>query len=382
MAGIAISGAIAQRPNRPGHAWVFLSYLLGLRRLGHEVLFIDRIPARACGAARSAAEAASSPEGRWLRRTMAGAGLEGRYGALIDGGVETLGLSRVELREELGRASMLINVNGFLDDEELLSAAPRRVYLDIDPGLAQLWEAEGLADTFAGHDDFVMVGTNVGGEGCAVPTGGRRWITTLPPVVLEHWPVARAGSVFTSVGSWRGAFAPVEHDGVSYGLRAHEFRRFFQLPARVRAPFEIALEIDEEDRRDRAQLQAGRWRLRDPGEELASFSAYGRYLRSSMAEFAVAKGLYVGTRSGWFSDRSATYLASGKPVVAQDTGYGGALPTGLGLLSFSDLDEAAQAAEEVRANLPAHSAAARTIAEEHLDSDVVLASLLDRLEVA
>jgi hypothetical protein len=382
MGSIAICGALAQRPNRPGHAWVFLSYLLGLRRLGHEVLFIDRIPAGASGAARSAREAASSASGRWLRRTMAGAGLQDRWGALIDGGTETLGRSRAELREELGRAILLINVNGFLEDRELLAAAPRRVYLDIDPGLAQLWEAEGLADTFAGHEDFVTVGTNVGGEGCGVPTGGRRWITTLPPVVLEHWPVAGAGSAFTSVGSWRGPFAPVEHGGVRYGLRAHEFRRFFGLPARVRAPFEIALEIDESDSPDRAQLHAGRWRLRDPGEELASFSAYRRYLRGSMAEFAVAKGLYVGTRSGWFSDRSATYLASGKPVLAQDTGYGEALPTGRGLLSFADLDGAAQAAEEVRANLPAHSAAARTIAEEHLDSDIVLASLLDRLEVA
>jgi hypothetical protein len=382
MARIAICGAIAQRPNRPGHAWVFLSYLLGLRRLGHEVLFIDRIPAHEPGRVPTVTEAASSPEGRWLRRTMAGAGLEGRYGALIDGSVETLGLSRARLRRELGRALLLINVNGFLDDEKLLAAAPRRVYLDIDPGLAQMWEAEGLADTFAGHDDFVTVGTNVGGEGCAVPTGGRRWITTLPPVVLEHWPVAGAGEAFTSVGSWRGPFAPVEHGGAFYGLRAHEFRRFLDLPARVRAPFEIALEIDEDDRRDRARLRAGRWHLRDPGEELASFSAYRGYLRSSMAEFAVAKGLYVGTRSGWFSDRSASYLASGKPVVAQDTGYGCALPTGRGLLSFSDLDEAAQAAEEVRAELPAHSAAARAIAEEFLDSDVVLASLLERLELA
>jgi hypothetical protein len=382
MAHIAISGALAQRPNRPGHAWVFLSYLLGLRRLGHEVLFIDRIPAQSRGAAGSAAGARASPEGRWLRRTMAGAGLEDRYGALIDGSTDTLGLSRGRMREELSRTEMLINVNGFLDDEDLLAAARRRVYLDIDPGLAQLWEAEGLADTFAGHDDFVTVGTKVGGEDCGVPTGGRRWITTLPPVVLERWPVAGAGSAFTSVGAWRGPFAPVEHGGVSYGLRAHEFRRFFSLPQRVCAPFEIALDIDEQDGRDRAQLRAGRWRLRDPREELASFSAYGRFLRGSMAELSIAKGLYVGTRSGWFSDRSATYLASGKPVVAQDTGYGEALPTGQGLLSFSDLDEAVDAAEEVRANLPEHSAAARALAEEHLDSDVVLGSLLDRLGVA
>jgi hypothetical protein len=385
MGTIAISGAIAQRPGRPGHAWVFLSYLLGFRRLGHEVLFIDRLssgdPNSAPSGARSAAAAAVSPEGLWLERTMSAAGLDGRYAALLDGEEETLGLSRRELRGELERASFLLNVNGFLDDEELLASVPRRVYLDIDPGFAQIWEAEGLGHSFAGHDDFVTVGGNIGCDGCRVPTGGRRWIATLPPVLLDRWPVAPQGSAFTSVGSWRGPFGPVAHDGVTYGLRVHEFRRFLDLPARVAAPFELALEIEPEDGRDREALAAGGWRLLDPLAQLGGFAAYRRFVRSSMAEIGIAKGVYVGTRGGWFSDRSATYLASGKPVLAQDTGFGETLPTGRGLLCFADLDGAADAAEEVRANLPQHSAAARAIAEEHLDSGVVLRGLLARLGV-
>jgi hypothetical protein len=380
MRTIAVSGAIAQRPGRPGHAWVFLSYLLGLRRLGHEVVFIDRLtPSNDGPPSRSAA--ASSRQWRWLRSTMSAAGLDGRYAALLDGTGETLGLSRRQLRTELGRATLLLNVNGFLDDEELLGAAPRRVYLDIDPGLAQIWEAEGLADTFAGHDDFVTVGSNVGGEGCRVPTGGRRWIRTLPPVLLDHWPLAPAGRAFTSVGSWRGPFGPVEHRGVRYGLRAHEFRCFLGLPGRVRAPFVLALDIDAEDRADRVALEAGPWRLLDPLEKLASPAAYRRFVSGSMAEIAIAKGLYVGTRCGWFSDRSASYLACGKPVLAQDTGFGQMLPTGRGLLSFSDLEGAVAAAEDIRGNLRAHSAAARAIAEEYLDSDVVLPRLLKTLGV-
>jgi hypothetical protein len=312
---------------------------------------------------------------------MSNAGLDGRYAALLDGSRETLGLSRRQLRAELGRASFLLNVNGFLEDEELLEAAPRRVYLDIDPGFAQIWEAEGLANSFAGHDDFVTVGGNVGSERCRVPTGGRRWIPTLPPVLLDLWPVAPAGSAFTSIGSWRGPFGPIEHRGATYGLRAHEFRRFIGLPARVAAPFEVALDIDPEDRRDREALRAGGWRLLDPHDELHSFAAYERFVRASMAEIAIAKGVYVGTRGGWFSDRSATYLASGKPVLAQDTGFGEALPTGRGLLCFADLDGAVEAVEEVRANLAEHSEAARAIAEEHLDSGVVLRRLLERLGV-
>jgi hypothetical protein len=380
MASIAVSGALAQRPGRPGHAWVFLNYLLGFRQLGYEVLFIDRLDSGPEGPAGGTASV-SAPQARWLSETMAGAGLEGRYGGLIERSTQTVGLSRERLRAELGRCELLLNVNGFLEDEELLAAAPRRVYLDIDPGFAQIWEAEGLADSFAGHDDFVTVGTSIGAQECRVPTGGRRWIATLPPVVLERWPRAPAGRAFTSVGSWRGPFGPLAHRGETYGLRAHEFRRFFALPSRVRAPFELALDIDPADRRDRQALRASAWTLVDPLRRLASFPAYQRYVQGSMAEVAIAKSLYVRTRGGWFSDRSASYLASGKPVIALDTGFGRALPTGRGLLRFCDLEEAAQAAEEVRGNLREHSAAAREIAQEHLDARKVLARLLERLGV-
>ncbi|HXR31531.1 MAG TPA: hypothetical protein VN752_10380 [Solirubrobacterales bacterium] len=364
---IAIAGSIAQRPHRPGHAWVFLSYLLGFRQLGHEVLFVDRVD--------------SASQGRWLTETMEGSGLGGAYAALVDGGEETVGLPRRQVAARLARCALLINVNGFLTDAELLAAAPRRAYLDIDPGFAQIWEAQGLADTFAGHDDFITVGTNVGGADSRVPTGGRRWIPTLPPVLLDRWPPVPGGSAFTSVGSWRGPFGPLSHDGREYGLRVHELRRFLELPARVGAPFELALDIDPEDGRDVEALRAASWRLTDPLAKLACFESYQRFVQGSLAEIAIAKGLYVGTRGGWFSDRSATYLASGKPVVAQETGFSKALPTGRGLFAFEDLDGAAEAAEEVRANPREHAAAARAIAEEHLDSRKVLTGLLERLGV-
>jgi hypothetical protein len=379
MATVAVSGALAQRPGRPGHAWVFLSYLLGFRRLGHDVLFIDRLDSGIHPPADPAP--AHSAQARWLAQAMSLGGFDDRYAALIGDSDETIGLSRRQLLEELQGSAFLLNVNGFLADEELLAAAPRRVYLDIDPGFAQIWEAQGLADSFAGHDDFVTVGSNIGAGGCLVPTGGRRWIGTLPPVVLDRWPLAPTGSAFTSVGSWRGPFGPLEHQGLRHGLRVHEFRRFFELPTRVRAPFELALEIDAEDARDSQALRDGCWTVTDPLTQLAGFSAYGRFVRDSMAEISIAKGIYVGTRGGWFSDRSASYLASGKPVIALDTGIGDVLPTGRGLLCFTDLAEAAAAAEEVRVNLREHSTAARAIAEEHLDSDVVLGHLLERLGI-
>ena len=364
MPTIAVAGSIAQRPRRPGHAWVFLNYLLGFRALGHEVLFIDRLDAGADPA--------------WLAAAMARGGFEDRYAALR-GASDSVGMSRRQVLEQLRGSLLLLNVNGFLTDLELLAAAPRRVYLDIDPGFGQLWAEQGLADTFAGHDDFVTVGTNLGGQGCSVPLLGREWIPTLPPVALDRWPVAPAGEGFTSVGSWRGPFGPLEQDGRALGLRVHEFRRYLDLPAAVAAPFEIALDIDPADAADLAALRGAGWSVADPLVRLADFDSYASYIGGSLAEISIAKQLYVATRGGWFSDRSAAYLARGKPVIAQDTGFGAALPTGAGLLAFDGPDGAAAAAEEVLAHPRLHARAARQLAEEHLDCRRVLTRLLDRL---
>jgi hypothetical protein len=367
MATIAVAGSIAQRPGRPGHAWAFLAYLLGFRALGYEVVFVDRV---------------DSAEGaRWLQETMARAGLEDSYAGLRGEGERPVGLSRQQLLKRLRGAPLLLNVNGFLDDPELLEAPQCRAYLDIDPGFAQIWEAQGLADAFAGHDSFATVGTNVGGPGSRVPTGGREWVTTLPPVPLERWPAAPGGEAFTSVGSWRGPFGPLEHEGESYGLRVHQFRRFLDLPRHVPAPFRLALDIEDADARDVEALEQSDWRLLDPLAELGGFEDYQRFLRGSLAEIAVAKGIYVDTVGGWFSDRSATYLASGKPVIAQETGFSRALPTGEGLLSFKDLEGAVAAVETVLAHPFEQAEAARALAEEHLDAEVVLARLLDELGV-
>jgi hypothetical protein len=190
-----------------------------------------------------------------------------------------------------------------------------------------------------------------------------------------------AGTRFTSVGSWRGPFGPVEYERRSFGLRVHEFRRFADLPRLVEAPFELALDIDPEDAADVSLLREGSWALADPGLVAANLDAYRSYIQGSMAEIAIAKEMYVATRGGWFSDRSASYLASGKPVLAQDTGFGDTLPTGEGLLAFSNLEQAQEGAEEIRLDLHRHSAAARSIAEEFFDSEKVLTELLGDLGV-
>ena len=268
---------------------------------------------------------------------------------------------------------------GFVRDPELLAAARRRVFLDIDPGFGQVWKELGLADVFAGHDDFVTVGRNVGSDGCGVPTCGLRWLTIPHPVVLDRCPVAPGGDDFTSVGSWRGPYDRIEYDGQSLGLRVHEFRKFVELPSRVDASFRVALEIDASDANDLESLRENGWLLVDPSEVAPDPGAYLRFVQGSAAELTVAKGIYVTLATGWLGDRTACYLATGKPALVQDTGLAAHYPLGEGLLTFSTLDEAVAGAERILADYPTHARAARLLAEERFDARLVLPRLLEEL---
>ncbi|MEA2424571.1 MAG: hypothetical protein QOH13_981 [Thermoleophilaceae bacterium] len=316
---------------------------------------------------------------RSLNALLRDLGLEGCYSVLDAGGSPVAGLARDELLEKTRKARFLLNVMGFVVDPEVLAAARRRVFLDIDPGFGQVWRELGLADVFAGHDDFVTVGRNVGAADCGVPTCGLRWLTISPPVALDHCPAVDGGADFTSVGSWRGPYDRIEYEGKSLGLRAHEFRKFFDLPRRVDARFRLALEIDPSDTADLDQLRAAGWQLVDPRDVAADPAAYMGFVQGSCAEFTVAKGIYTELRTGWIGDRSACYLASAKPALVQDTGLAGHYPLGEGLLAFSTLEEAAAGAEEILRDYPRHAKASRRIAETHFDARIVLGRLIEEL---
>ncbi|MDX1579967.1 MAG: glycosyltransferase, partial [Gemmatimonadota bacterium] len=176
----------------------------------------------------------------------------------------------------------------------------------------------------------------------------------------------------------RGPFAPIEHGGVRYGLRAHELRRFLDLPLRTGAPFRLALDIDPADAADRERLLAAGWELEDPVANAGDLDSYRDFIARSAGEIMIAKGLYVATRNGWFSDRSVCYLASGRPVLAQDTGWSERYPSGEGLIAFRDLDEAVEAVAEARRDPARHRRAARARAEAYFDSDLVLTRLAAR----
>jgi hypothetical protein len=366
---IVVAGALAQKPRHGGHAWVLLQYLLGFKRLGWDVLFLDRATK-------------ATPTTAFLR-VMREFELDGQYALLFEDSDETLGLSYNELLERVRNSAVLLNVMGYITDPTILEAAPKRVFLDIDPGFPQMWRELGLHDAFAGHNAFVTIGENIGQPDCAIPTCGLDWITSPQPVVLEHWPATPrpAAMRFTSVASWRGAYGPVEYHGTTYGLRVHAFREFAMLPCLTSQPFELALDIHPSETNDLDLLACGGWSLVDPACVASDRRAYRDYIQRSAAEFMVAKHMYAATRSGWFSDRSICYLASGKPVVAHDTGLGEHYPLGRGLLAFRSLDEAGDAVGEVAANYNVHAGAAREIAEEYFNSDKVLARLLSRLGV-
>jgi hypothetical protein len=273
---------------------------------------------------------------------------------------------------------------GFLNDAEVLAAAPRRVFLDIDPGFGQFWLESGQHDAFRGHDAFVTIAENMGRPECGVPTCGLEWITTRQPVVLERWPAAHccpADAPISTVATWRGAYAPVTHNGSTYGLRAHEFRKFAALPRLTGERFEVALEIHPADKKDIDLLSGNGWWLVDPHDVAGDPCRYRDYIGRSAAEVMIAKGMYVQTRSGWFSDRSICYLASGRPVLAQDTGLRDVLQTGQGLLTFATVEEAAEAVRAIRCDYGEHSRAARRLAEECFDSSSVLADLTRKLNL-
>jgi hypothetical protein len=368
---ILFCGMLAGDPHQGGATWAVLQYLLGFRRLGHDVWFVEPVkpPIR--------------PESAdYFRQVVRDFGLEDRAALLVDGTRETVGLRYDTLLAAARPTDVLVNVSGMLTDPDLIAHIPVRAYLDLDPAFVQCWHAQRIDMRFAGHTHFVTVGQAVGRPECPVPMGDRDWIPTLPPVVLDQWPVADeiVHDGLTTVANWRG-YGSVEHQGVFYGQKAHSFRRFIDLPTRTRERFLPAIAIHPGETRDVAALAANGWQVLDPAAVAGTPDAYRRFVRGSKAEFGVAKGGYVASRCGWFSDRSACYLASGRPVIAQDTGITKFLPTGEGLFAFNTTDDVLGAIDELNRDYPRHRGAARAIAEEYFDSDRVLTRLLGRLGV-
>jgi hypothetical protein len=381
---ILFSGMMAGDPFQGGATWAVLQYLLGFRRLGHDVLFLEPIKPSSLRPNGTTLEASANAE--YFNRVAREFGLVGHSALIVRGTTECLGLTYREVSEFCRRADVLINVAGMLTDPVLLERVPVRAYLDLDPAFVQLWQAvQGIDMRFDGHTHFLTVGQSIGRPECPVPTCGRKWIATPPPVVLEQWPMAGpeppADGAWTTVANWRG-YGSIEHDGVHYGQKAHSLRKLIDLPARTAERLELALSIHPQEVIDLGALGRHGWRLLDPREVAGNAADYRRFIQGSSGEFGVAKSGYVVSRSGWFSDRSACYLASGRPVVAQDTGFARHLPAGEGLLAFDTTEAAVSGMGAVARDYARHSRAARHLAETYFDSDKVLGRLLGLIGVA
>jgi hypothetical protein len=363
-----VSGRFAGTPGQGGATWAILQYALGLRALGWEVFLIEPLDEpfvdRRAGSGFEPPPAVAAYFDRVCRRFDLV-----ETAALLDAnGRSAWGVPYERLAGVAGRAALLVNLSGVLRDRELTEPIPNRVYVDLDPGFTQLWsEVEGLDMGFEGHTHFATVGQGLGDPHCTVPTGERSWIPTLPPVVMEHWPAIepreravepRDGS-FTTVGNWR-AYGSVHHAGVHYGQKAHAMRPLMDLPRLAGERVQLALTIHPDERPDLEALSSGGWDLVDPLQAAGTPDRYRRFIGDSLAELGIAKSGYVESDCGWFSDRSACYLATGRPVLAQDTGF----------------------SRYIRSDYAAHARAARTLALDRFDSARVLTTLLTRVGLA
>ena len=381
---ILFAGMIAADPHQGGATWAILQYLLGLRRLGHDVWLVEPVPADKWQPGDMPAE--QTINARYFRDVMNQFGLANRATLLSSVGRDSVGVPYSALLDAASTADLLINVSGMLAEPALIDRIPVRLYLDLDPAFIQLWQASGRVDMrFSAHTHFATVGLALGQPegGCSIPTCGVDWIHTLPPIVLKHWPRATelTHNALTTIANWR-SYGSIVHEGVSYGQKAHSLRQFIDLPIRTSAKFSLALSIHSNETPDLEALNRFGWQLLDPRDVAATPDAYRQFIAGSWAEFGVAKQGYVLSKSGWFSDRSACYLASGRPVLAQDTAFSRHIPTGEGLLCFSTPEEALAGIESLQRNYAAHSAAARRLAEKYFDSDNVLRRLLQNVGVA
>jgi hypothetical protein len=376
---ILVSGMIASHPWQGGATWAVLQYVLGFRQLGHEVYLVEPIESKAIQPAGSGL--LESENAAYFKQVMTEFQLSQNSALLLTGTTQTFGLPYDALRALAGSVDLLLNISGMLTDEDLTAPIPIRVYLDLDPTFNQLWNAvQGLDMRFAGHTHFLTVGLAMGEPECEVPTCGLEWLKTLQPIVLEQWPTTKqiTYDALTTVANWRG-YGSIDHQGHHYGQKAHSLRRFLDLPTVTDQTFLLALAIHSGETKDLAALKAQRWQLIEPAEVAHCPASYRQFIQGSKAEFGIAKSGYVISRCAWFSDRSVCYLASGKPVIGQETGFSRHLPTGAGLFAFNTTDDVLAAIEELRSDYAKHARAARQVAEDHFDSRKVLTHLLQQV---
>jgi hypothetical protein len=374
---VIVSGLIAQYP-LGGVAWDYVQYAAGLQRLGHDVFYFEDTGQWPFNPLEGGVSKGCEFNVRYLKNVMERFGLKDRWAYRFPWESRWFGLPEEERTDILRTADLLINVSGTLDRPEEYRQIPLLVYIDSDPVFTQIKLAKGqpgLKRLLDLHDVHFSFGETVHERWPADPVD---WIPTRQPVLLEEWFTEQSPrEVFTTVMNWT-SYKPIEHEGRKYGQKDVEFMKFIDLPSTVDQVLEIAVNAGKIHSTPNDLLSHRGWQVVDPDVVCPDVDSYRNYITRSAAEWSVAKNGYVEGTPGWFSCRSACYLAAGRPVVVQDTSFGKILPTGEGLLSFRTVEEAAEGIRKVAADYGRHARAARDIASAYFDARSVLERMLER----
>ncbi len=378
MARIVLDGYIARYPLAGMASWV-LQYLLGFKKLGHDVYFVEKcsMPDECYDPKRKVMTDDCSVGIEFLDALLTRFGLDGRW-CVVDFNGETHGIARSQMQEILRSADLFVDLHtegAWMDEAQ---DAGTRILIDGEPGFFQMKMVKKMraGETLPEYDFYYTNGHNVGRSNCSAPTADKHWRGIFNPIDVELFDgLPPPGKAFTTIMNWR-SHPPFEFDGEVYEQKDVEFERFMQLPSLTEVPVEVAV-TGEGTPTDR--LTAAGWRVADAQDVTSSLDSFIDYIERSAGEFSVCKSGYVRTWSGWFGDRSAAYLAAGRPVVCQDTGFSEHLPCGEGLFAVDTVEAAASALEEIRSDYKRHSDGARELARDCLDARKVLGRLLDEI---
>jgi hypothetical protein len=378
---IVVTGLVGQYAFG-GVAWDYLQYVEGFRQLGHDVYYLEDTEMWPYDPIKNTVSADASYNVDYLRGVMEKLGLADRWIYRSAPDASYHGHTEAVAKEICATADLYLNVSGcgWLRPEYL--AIPCKVFLDSDPMFTQVALASGkqdVIDRIRAHDKHFTFAENIGATDCRIPAAGFAWIPTRQPIVLDWWelPAEPPRDAFTTVMNWV-SYKNCEYNGETWGQKDVEFLKFVDLPERTTQKFEIAMGMGPGMKRPTEMLQQKGWQIIEPAEHLPDPWTYREYLRRSKGEWSVAKEGYVKSRSGWFSCRSACYLALGRPCVLQDTGWSNSYPTGSGLFAYQTIDEALAGIEAVNADYAAHSRAARQLAAQMFDARRVLADLITK----
>lgn len=366
-----------------GHIDSIMAYPVGLQRLGHEVYVMEHVGRGRCTDSANQRVSFDQWDGRrHFEAVMKTYGMWPRCCLVYRNGEATHGIPYAEAVNVAKQCDLLMTRSGEIHKAEEIFFNPRcRVYIDGNPGNTQVFlqQRGGGYEALDHYDHLFTLGLNIGTDVCRIPTGQRRWRPILRPVVLPMWPTSQdhASERFTTISSWKGR-TTFEWEGTDSGEKSDSWFKFIELPKKTSQELEIALRIESRDDVDGGMFRENGWRLTDP-RELRTLTDYRRYIARSRAEFSVAHHRVIEFSVGWFSDRSALYLASGRPVLVQSNGIESHLPTGKGLLTFSTTEEALAGIEDINSDYAGHCLAAREIAETYFDSDQVLTNVLARI---